>query len=240
MTIHGDRQFHAQRLELIGTMACGVAHDLNNQLTVILNHLDFALRGLGPHDPVRASLTDVQRAAYGCAEMLGSLVGFGARTHSRFQRLELEPVLSETARFLRRIVPSNIQITLVIDPTLQPVVADATQIQQVLINLSINARDAMPDGGSIEIVARNEPDRVALIVRDTGCGIPAATRDYIFEPFFTTKSEMGGSGLGLAMVAAILEDHGGAITVDSQPNRGTCFHLFLPVASDVEKKIRQQ
>ena len=223
-----NRLRQSQRLELIGTVASGVAHDLNNQLTVILNHLEFAVHKLDPFHPVLPHLLDVQRAAGRCAEMTSSLLAFGARTSSRFQRLNLQGTLEETARLLRRVIPATIDISLTVDPLLETVMADATQIQQILVNLSINSRDAMPQGGILEINAANRPGGIALTVRDNGAGIPAHILSEIFEPFFTTKGSTGGSGLGLAMVKAIVEEHGGSMTVESDLGAGTLFSILLP------------
>jgi two-component system cell cycle sensor histidine kinase/response regulator CckA len=228
MTPH---DYHAQRLDILSSVAGGVAHDLNNQLMVILNHLDYALCRLGPDHALTSNLDDVRSAAHRCAEMVGTLAGFGRPHDTKFQRIHLGPVLSETVRLVRRVIPTRIRTTLAVDPALQPVVANATQIQQVLINLMLNARDALLSGGAIEITASNRGGLVLLTVRDTGCGISPAALPHIFEPFFTTKAETGGTGLGLAMVAAIAEEHGGAIAVESEPGRGTAFCLSLPTSN---------
>ncbi len=227
-----SRVQHSQRLELIGTVASGVAHDLNNLLTVILNHLDFALYRLESNHPVRANLADVQRAAMRSTELMGALLSFGARTPTRYQRMNLTTVIEETVRLLlRRVMPSTIEIVQTVDPKLGTVLADATQIQQILVNLSVNARDAMPRGGSLEISAKNQGDKVVLSVRDNGSGITAEVRERIFEPFYTTKGDSGGSGLGLAMVASIVDAHQGSITVESDPGQGTTFQISLPTVS---------
>ena len=220
----------SQRLELIGAVATGVAHDLNNQLTVILNHLDFAMHELPASAPGRQNLADVQRAAMRCTEITRTLLGFGARGTARPERLDLAPLLHETARLLRRVIPTTVQIALAIDPSLDAIVADATQIQQVLINLSINARDAMPQGGLLAIRAENGAGSVILTVEDNGCGMSAEVREHIFEPFFTTKEEGAGTGLGLAMVSSIIESHGGSVEVETRPAEGTTFRLVLPAA----------
>jgi len=237
MNINEARTQQLQRLALIGTVATGVAHDLNNQLTVILNHLDFALTFLEPAHPVVKHLQDVQRATLRSAEITTTLLQFGARTAVATGFMKLDPVLVETERLLRRVIPSTIELHLTVEENLNYVVADATQIQQVLVNLSVNARDAMAAGGILSIRASNDPGGVRITVSDTGCGMTDEVRRRIFEPFFTTKKPGGsllrnsGSGLGLAMVASIIRSHGGRIEVESELGVGTEFHLILPCAT---------
>jgi signal transduction histidine kinase len=234
MTTQEHDRRHAQRLELIGNAASGVAHDLNNQLTVILNHLDYALDRIGPDHEVTTNLEDVRSAANRCADIVGTLARLGRRHDTKFQCIDLEPVLSETVRLVRRSIPSRIRTTLTVDPGLLRVVANGTQIQQILINLLINARDSIPYEGAIEVSAGNYGGRVVLTVHDTGCGIPPESLARVFEPFFTTKTETGGTGIGLAMAAAIAEEHGGTIVVESEPGRGTSFQLSLPGAHQLK------
>ncbi|MDQ6678742.1 MAG: ATP-binding protein, partial [Acidobacteriota bacterium] len=226
----------------IGTVATGVAHDLNNQLTVILNHLDFALTLLEPTHRVVKHLHDVQRATLRSAEITTTLLQFGARTAVSTRFMKLEPVLVETERLLRRVIPSTIEIQLAVEDNLNCVIADATQIQQVLVNLSVNARDAMAKGGILSIRAGNHPGGVRITVSDTGSGMTEEVRRRIFEPFFTTKRPDGslqrssGSGLGLAMVASIIRSHAGRMEVESEPGIGTTFHIILPCATGEEPK----
>jgi two-component system cell cycle sensor histidine kinase/response regulator CckA len=224
---------HQQRLELVGRMATGIAHDLNNQMMVILNHLDFALGQMPAHFPVRASISDVQCAAGRCAEMVASLLAFGSSAESSLNVISLEPILAETGRFLRRTLPANIDLRWNIEAPLNPILADMTQIQQVVMNLAINARDAMPRGGKLLVDARSHEGGLALTVWDTGSGISTKVRDRVFEPFVTTKSKgvdgkAGGAGLGLATVAEIVKRHGAEIELESVPGKGTCFRILFP------------
>jgi signal transduction histidine kinase len=230
MTAEQNKPEQAQRLELIGMAASGVAHDLNNQLTVILNHLDFAISRLAPADPAREHLADVHLAAMRCTEMTSTLLGFGSHGASRRVATDISPLLAETVRLMRRVIPSAIEITLAVDPDLRPVLADATQLQQVVLNLSINARDAMPGGGVLAIRAENSAGSIVISVADNGAGMTPEVRGRIFEPFFTTKSGKGGTGLGLAMVASIIERHKGKVEIDTAPGEGTTVRLILPVA----------
>lgn len=218
-----------QRLELIGALTGGIAHDLNNQLTVILNHLDACLGDADMESSTRASISVVQRAALRCADMTARLLRFSRKSEPLLKSTQLGEVLEETERFLRGVLPPSIWLCFYKSPNLPLVCADATQIQQVLVNLSVNARDAMPNGGSLEIRADADEDFVTISVSDTGAGIPPELRMKIFEPFFTTRGETGGTGLGLAMVAAIIQSHKGSIDVSGAPGTGTCFKIKLPV-----------
>ena len=227
MTLEEKDARQSQRLELIGQLASGVAHDLNNQLTVILNHLDFAQMQLDPSNAVRQHLMDVQRAAMRCTEMTQALLGFGRRGAQGFAIIDLGPLLSETVRLVRRIIPSTIEITLSVDPRLERVEADATQIQQVLLNVFINARDAMPEGGRLAIRAENDDGLVVITVEDNGCGMPPEVLKHAFTPFFTTKRGKG-TGLGLTMVGSIMEQHHGNTEIQSAEGHGTTVLLTFP------------
>jgi two-component system cell cycle sensor histidine kinase/response regulator CckA len=216
-----------QRLELLGQMTSGIAHDLNNQMMLILNHLDYVLHQIPAHQPVRAELTDVKKAAERCTEMISSLLTFGRPTVARLQLTNLTMMLAESARLLRRVIPASIDLQFSIDPDLISILADETQIQQVLLNLAVNARDAMPTGGTLQIEARNFGGSLALSVRDTGIGMTSEILDRIREPFFTTRQAAGGTGLGLAMVSRILEEHKAVMSVESTLGQGSCFHILF-------------
>jgi two-component system cell cycle sensor histidine kinase/response regulator CckA len=218
---------HQQRLELVGQMTSGVAHDLNNQIMLILNHLDYALRQIPAHQPFRGDLLDVRKAAERCTEMVGSLLAFGRPTVARLERTDLTMMLAETSRLLRRVMPARIELRFAIDAGLTPVVADETQIQQVILNLAVNAREAMPEGGVMEIEARNFGGSVALTVRDTGVGMAEEVMERMREPYFTTRGESGGTGLGLAMVTRILDEHQAVMSVESRVGEGSCFRILL-------------
>jgi two-component system cell cycle sensor histidine kinase/response regulator CckA len=217
-----------QRLELVGQMASGIAHDLNNQMMLILNHLDYALRQIPAHQPVRGDLTDVRKAAERCTEMIGGLLAFGRPTVARLEATNLTVVLAETARLLRRLIPSNIDLQFTIDPDLLPVLADETQIQQVVLNLAVNAREAMPNGGVLQIEARNFGGAIAITVRDNGVGMTPEVLSRIQEPYFTTRQGSGGTGLGLSMSAKILAEHRATMSVESEPGHGSCFRILFP------------
>jgi PAS domain S-box-containing protein len=239
----------AQKMEAVGRLAGGVAHDLNNTLTAIFGYLDLVRCQLPPRHAVSASLDGLEHAAQQAAGVTRGLLAFSGRTSPTKRTLALDGLLPETIRMLRHMLPASIEIVADVppDPTLA-VYADPTQIQQVLINLALNARDAMSEGGRLSITlseSQETPDsayiapaRLARItVRDTGVGIPPEVCARIFEPFFTTKTRGQGTGLGLAIVHGILRDHGGRIEVESTPGHGTAMTVLLPVVAPVSGEV---
>jgi PAS domain S-box-containing protein len=233
----------SQKLESIGRLAGGVAHDFNNHLTVINGYCDLMLSRLAPDDPNRESLIEVLRAGGRAATLTRQLLAFGRKQLLSPSPVSLNRIVSSLETMLHRLVPENIEVATVLAPGLGAAMADTGQIEQVLMNLVTNARDAMPEGGSILIETANvdlesaarERDRgigpgayVTLSVTDTGIGMDERTRALIFEPFFTTKDLGKGTGLGLAMVHGIVHQSGGAIAVRSQPGAGSVFTVYLP------------
>ncbi len=233
----------SQKLEAIGTLAGGIAHDFNNQLTVILGNARYARRHAGSAGELAEVLDDLERAAEHCADLTRSLLAFSRRAPISPRPLDLSQTLSDTLELLRPIIPSSVELVASGPERSCQVEADPTQLQQVLVNLAVNARDAMPDGGRLEISARerrlNEReagrlglfaagDYVELCVSDSGCGIDEGVRQRIFEPFFTTKAPGEGTGLGLATAYGIVRDSKGAIEVESEPGWGSRFRVLLP------------
>jgi signal transduction histidine kinase len=221
-----------QRLQLAGTLASGIAHDLNNQLTLVLGHLDLAINHLPASDD--ASLDSLQLAkiaARHCADMSQRLLHLGRQTDPATATprppLDLAAAVLEAHQLLQCIKPPNVRISIQVDPGLF-LPADPTQIQQILINLATNAFHAMPRGGDLKIRAWAD-DSIRLAVRDNGSGIPDALRLRIFDPFFTTHPDDGGTGLGLSTVRSIVRSLGGTLAVDSEPGSGTTFLLTFPV-----------
>ncbi|MGH7559557.1 MAG: ATP-binding protein [Gemmatimonadales bacterium] len=233
----------AQKMEAIGLLAGGVAHDFNNLLTPIMGYTDMALEQTG-HDPSLASdLQQIRAAAERARDLTQQLLAFGRKQVLEMRPVHLGEVLEQFRRLLRPLVRENIVLTTSTDADLGMVRADVTQVQQVIMNLCVNAVDAMPDGGHLTLEARNlaitDPDTarsleiepglyVALVVRDTGHGMTPEVRGHLFEPFFTTKERGKGTGLGLATVYGIVRQHDGAIQVTSAPGRGTTFTVFFP------------
>ena len=242
----------SQKLESIGRLAGGVAHDFNNDLTVINGYCDLILSRLAPDDPNRANLIDVRRAGERAETLTRHLLAFGRKQVLSPNPVSLNRIVSSIEPMLHRLVPEDIGIATVLAPGLGATMADTGQIEQVLMNLVVNARDAMPEGGQILIETANvdlgsatgERDRgigpgayVTLAVTDTGIGMDERTRALIFEPFFTTKELGKGTGLGLAMVYGIVNQSGGAIAVRSEPGEGATFTMYLPRLSAEARQV---
>jgi PAS domain S-box-containing protein len=232
----------AQRLESIGTLAGGIAHDLNNALTPVLMALKLLQRNR-PEAERQALLTTAQASVERGAEMVRQLLAFARGSEGQRVRVEMPGVIGEVRTLLEHTLPKSIAIQVRVDPDLWPVTGDPTQLSQVLMNLAVNARDAMPQGGQLLIeasnvvlndaFARTQPQakpgpHVCLRVTDTGAGIPPGLLDRIFDPFFTTKEQGKGTGLGLSTVLGIVRGHGGFVSVYSEVSRGTRVAAYLP------------
>ncbi len=244
----------SQRMESIGTLAGGVAHDLNNVLTPILLSIDLLGSKLTSEEDQRLIEKTKASATHGAA-LVQQLLAFARGADAKRVRIEPGAALADLRPLIRQSLPHTIHLVLTPQHRVWPIHADATQFNQVLINLCINARDAMLHGGRLEISTVNETVDAALAnanpgakpgpyvritVADTGTGIPPAVIDKIFDPFFTTKAAGKGTGLGLSMVAGILKSHGGFVQVESESGRGTTFHLYFPaIAEPVPAVIRE-
>jgi CheY-like chemotaxis protein/two-component sensor histidine kinase len=228
---------HAHKMESVGRLAGGVAHDFNNLLTTIVTHTDFAAEGLPVEHEAHGDLSGIRHAAGLGAQLTRRLLAFARKQPVRVQPVDLAVLVRELAVVLRRTVGAAIDVHTVVPADPCVVMADPGQLEQVLLNLAVNARDAMASGGSLTVkVSRDGPSangRVLLSVSDTGVGMDATTRERAFEPFFTTKGEGSGTGLGLSIVYGIVTRAGGSIEVDSRPGEGTRFEIAIPEASDV-------
>ena len=244
----------AQRLENIGVLAGGIAHDLNNVLGPILV-VGYLLRDKLPSDEDRRMLDTAAASAQRGAEMVKQILSFARGVSGEPVLLQVKHLVNEIVRLARETFPRSIHINTRFPDGLRPITGDATQIHQVLLNLCVNARDAMPEGGTLSLEADNtvlegvkssmqdQPlsgPHVVLCVSDTGTGIPAGLLDKIFEPFFTTKEAGKGTGLGLSTVMSIVKSHGGFLEVFSQLGRGTTFKVFLPAAAGTETELARR
>jgi PAS domain S-box-containing protein len=242
-----------QKMEAVGQLAGGVAHDFNNLLTVILGNVSLMRAGVAPGHPDDELLAATEKAAVRAAEMTSKLLGFSRRTHLRLEPANFNMVIEETFMLLRRTIDPRIDIETRLAPDLWTVRADASQMNQVLMNLCLNGRDAMPSGGRLLLETSNvvidesytklhldghPGEFVRLRVEDTGQGIPLEVRQRIFEPFFTTKAPGKGTGLGLAMVFGIVKQHQGWIDCYSEVGSGTRFDIYLPRHCAVQEVVR--
>lgn len=236
---------HAQKMEALGQLAGGVAHDFNNILAAITGFTHLVYDELAQGNPQRADLEEVLRAVDRASAVTGQLVAFSRSQALQTERVNLVEVVHALGRMLERLMPTNIQLT--ISPQLNAsrpvtVIADATQLEQVVMNLALNARDAMPDGGQLsvvvdEVVGENGTPLARILVTDTGVGMSPAVQEHIFEPFFTTKPAGKGSGLGLATSYGIVRQLGGTIEVSSTQGVGTEFRVALPLATPLHAEV---
>jgi PAS domain S-box-containing protein len=222
------RLAQAQRLESVGQLAGGVAHDFNNLLSVILTCVGFATRELPLDHPVRDDVEEIGRAADRAAALTRQLLMFSRREVVKPEVLDVGGLLRDLERLLNRTLSERIALRITVGPGLPPVLADRAQLEQVLVNLAVNARDAMPDGGTLAIAVAGVSDGVRITVVDDGTGMLDEVRDRAFEPFFTTKDPGQGTGLGLATVHGIVIDSGGTVDIESAPGQGTSVAIFLP------------
>jgi two-component system cell cycle sensor histidine kinase/response regulator CckA len=242
-----DQLRQAQKMEAIGQLAGGVAHDFNNLLTIINVHSDLLLQDLQNENPMRQDVEEISRAAARAASLTRQLLTFSRKQVVQPQVLDLARVVTGVEPMLRRLIGEDVDFETSSDDDVSPVLADEGELEQVLINLVVNARDAMPQGGRLSVAVQNVAvndaacvkhpslrpgDYVQLTVQDSGMGMTTETMMRAFEPFFTTKERGRGTGLGLATVYGIVKQSGGTITVDSSPGEGTTFSVYLPVAAE--------
>ncbi|WP_077034388.1 response regulator [Pelomonas sp. KK5] len=242
-----ESQLHqAQKMDSLGTLAGGIAHDFNNILGAILGNLELAKGELGPDHPAQLALAEIQQASLRARDLVRQILTFSRRRPQELQNIALKPIVEETFRLLRATLPAGVELRLRLSEAPLYANADATQLQQVLMNLCTNAWHALR-GESGQIVIGLEAAHIDAItarmrgliagahihlwVKDTGSGMDASTVQRVFEPFFTTKSAGQGTGLGLSVVHGIVASHHGSITVDSQPGMGSTFHVHLPAIS---------
>jgi PAS domain S-box-containing protein len=235
----------AQKMEAIGRLAGGIAHDFNNLLTAILGYTELVLETLGPNHASNADMLEIQAAGQSAANLTHQLLAFSRRQILQPQTIDLTDVIRRVESLLRRIIGEDVTLHLKLASPLAPVTVDPGQVEQVVMNLAVNARDAMPDGGRLTIETSvieldetylvqhrgaSAGTHVMLAVSDTGVGMDEATQKRLFEPFFTTKEPGKGTGLGLATVYGIIKQSQGSIWVYSEPGTGSTFKIYLPIA----------
>jgi hypothetical protein len=242
---HSEEQLRqAQKMEAVGRLAGGIAHDFNNVLTAIFGYTELLIDEFREDDPRRADVVEIRKSAERAAALTRQLLAFSRKQVMQPRLLNLNEVIRAVEKLLSRLAGDDVLLELQLAPDLVTVRADPGQVEQVLMNLVANARDAMPEGGGLRLSTRNEhtgpasaarpglaPASYAVLsVADTGTGVPAAVRDQIFEPFFTTKEQGKGTGLGLATVYGIVKQSGGGIYIESEEGQGTTFLVYLPQA----------
>ena len=248
-----ERQLlHAQRLEAVGRLAGGIAHDFNNLLSVIIGFSDLALRGLPGDSAVRRDVQEIQRAAERAGGLTRQLLEFSRRDMLQPKVTDLNKLVTDIANMLRRLIGEDIELNLELEPELSRVTVDAASIEQVVMNLVVNARDAMPQGGALTIRTAElevepslpgmppgiKPGRyVTLAVQDSGVGMERRVQEHLFEPFFTTKEVGKGTGLGLSTVYGIVKQNGGDIWFLSARGEGTTFTIFLPPTAERQQEV---
>ena len=243
----------AQKMEAIGQLAGGVAHDFNNILQAILGYGEMALEEAAPNSELHAELLEVRKAAERAAVLVRQLLAFSRRQVLNLQIVTLDHVIHDLVKMIVRVIGEDITLNVRTGPGLRTIRADRGQIEQVLMNLCINARDAMLNGGEITIRTENMEisehycklhvearpgPHVLLTISDTGCGMDAEVQKHIFEPFFSTKEQSKGTGLGLATVYGIVRQHGGFINVYSEPGRGSVFKIYFPVVDESAGEVK--
>jgi len=240
----------AQKMEVIGTLAGGIAHDFNNILSAIIGYSELALREVPEETKLYTYIQGVRKAGKRARNLVSQILSFSRRSEEEREPIQITPILKEGLKLLRASLPTTIEIRQNLGSQLGNVIADPTQVHQVIMNLCTNAAHAMREkGGVLEVnlesvdldtfFVTQHPDIVSgkylkLTVSDTGCGMTMDVMEKIFDPYFTTKQKGVGTGLGLAVIQGIIKSHGGTITVESNPDMGSTFTIFLPVIDEKE------
>ncbi|MDH4230404.1 MAG: ATP-binding protein [Nitrospirota bacterium] len=242
-----EQLLHSQKMEAVGTLAGGIAHDFNNVLTAIMGYAEILKDEIGEDDPKYKAISIIDSSAQRGADMASRILNVTRKDNWEFRIADLNKVTEETIALLSRSIPKNITIDMKLKEGLPKIKADTTQLQQVIMNLAVNARDAMPEGGRLLIeteeveyvtgkAAVPAEKMVRFSISDTGKGIEKQYTQKVFDPFFTTKNRSGGTGLGLYIVHSIVSNHNGYINLYSEPGYGTRFNIYFPVCREVQQK----
>jgi two-component system, cell cycle sensor histidine kinase and response regulator CckA len=238
-----EQLVQSQKMEAIGRLSGGIAHDFNNMLTAIFAYVELCLAPGADPRSFRADIEAIKSAAERASALTRQLLAFSRKQVMRTRAVELNAAITDVEKMLRRVIGEDIEFVTALDPQLGTVMADPSQVVQVILNLAVNARDAMPQGGKLTVETRNVEIDVAhgrelgglaagsyicMSMTDTGTGMDAATKQHVFEPFFTTKPVGKGTGLGLSTVFGIVKQTGGGIEIDSRPGQGSTFRIYLP------------
>ncbi|HUK90174.1 MAG TPA: PAS domain S-box protein, partial [Blastocatellia bacterium] len=252
---HSEEQLRqSQKMEAVGRLAGGIAHDFNNLLTAIIGYSELASLRINPADPISGNLDEIAKAAQRAASLTAQLLAFSRKQMLQPRVLDLSEQVRDIEEMLRRVIGEDIDLITILDSELWRVRVDPNQVQQVIVNLAVNARDAMPEGGTLTIETANiEVDEqyaqdhpgagpgphVLLAITDTGVGMNKETKEHIFEPFFTTKEMGKGTGLGLSTVYGIIRQSGGNVWVSSEPGKGSSFTIILPAIQSPEHEAER-
>jgi len=236
---------HSERLAAVGRLAAGVAHEINNPLTGVLTFAHLLLRDAPENSRERADIEMMIQATMRCKEIVRGLLDFARQNEPQKKLADLNAIIREAQRLTgNQASIQRVEVVMELDPALPPLVLDASQIQQVLVNMIVNALDAMPQGGRLTLRTRTTGEAgkrfVEVEISDTGCGIPHENLAHIFEPFFTTKPTGKGTGLGLSIAYGIISEHGGTISVRSEVGAGSTFTIRLPIAEEQRKGDSEQ
>lgn len=232
-----EQLMQAQKMDALGQFAGGIAHDFNNLLTGISGYADLASSSVQPGSPAARCLAGITSAAAEAASLTARLLAFSRRNVPERRLVDVNEIVAEATALLERLVRADVRVQLDLAQPLSPVAADLAQLKQVVLNLALNARDAMPGGGTLTIETAQSPGLVLLRVRDTGEGMDAVTRSRAVEPFFTTKSEGEGTGLGLSVVYGVVDSLDGRLSIDSAPGLGTIVEIALPAADGSAEQL---
>lgn len=246
-----DQLRQSQKMEALGRLTGGIAHDFNNLLTAIIGYAELTALRLSEDDPTRQDIEQIRNQAERAATLVRQLLAFSRQQILQPQVFNLNEIVQSMENLLQRLIGEDIEFSTRLDPQAEPVQVDQSQFEQVIINLAVNARDAMPDGGKLVLQTQNielseeyarqkniTRNCVLFSISDTGCGIPENIRTHIFEPFFTTKAAEQGTGLGLSIVYGIVQQSGGNIEVYSEPGKGTTFKIYLPQVSTKSRELK--